>query len=128
MNLLIEKYVVSKLNTQFYLNNNYISIDNEFKYVYETIKKALDKCDNPTCFQYCETILNYIDMNNINCPGDILFRIYFCYYISSFYYKRDKSKEIVDKIFYLCKTNNNFNNTYLNSKDFYDQQFKFVMI
>jgi hypothetical protein len=127
MNSLMEKYVVSKLNTQFYLNNNYISIDNELKYVYETIKKALDKCDNPTCFQYCETILNYIDMNNINCPGDILFRIYFCYYISSFYYKRDKSKEIVDKIFYLCKTNNNFNNTYLNSKDFYDQQFKFVM-
>jgi hypothetical protein len=128
MNLLLEKYIISKFNTQFYLNKNCISIDNELKYIYEIIKKLLDKSDNPICFQYCEIILNYICNNNINCPGDIYFKIYFCYYVSSFYYKRDKSEEIVDKIFSLCNTNKDFNVSYLNNKEFYDKQFNFVMI
>jgi hypothetical protein len=130
MDLFLEKYVISKLNTQFYFNKNCISTvqDNELKYVYEIIKNLLDKGDNPICFQYCEKILNYIDINNINCPGDIYFKIYFCYYVSSFYYKRDKSEEIVNKIFSLCETNKDCNVTYLNNKQFYDQQFKFAVI
>jgi hypothetical protein len=127
MNLLMEKYIISKVNTEFYLNKNYISIYNELKYLYTIIiKPLLDRGDNPTCFEYCETIINYINNSNITCKGDIYFSIYFCYYVSSFYFKRDKSEEIVDKIFSLCKENKHFKNEYKNNRDFYDNQFKFV--
>jgi len=126
MNILMEKYVMSKLNTQCYVNKNSIFIDNEFKYVHKIIKENLDKANNTICFQYCETILNYIDIHNINCPGDIYFNIYFCYYVSSFYSNRDKSYGIVDKIFSLCKSNKDFKNEYMKNNGFFDNQFKFV--
>jgi len=127
LNLLMEKYLMSKLNTEFYLNENCI-IDKELNYLYKIIKNLLDSGNNPKCFQYCETVVDYINNNNIHFPGDLYFSIYFCYYVSSFYFKRDKSEEIVENIFSLCEKNTNFNATYLNNKDFYNEQFKFVMI
>jgi len=129
MNLLMEKYIISKLNTQFYINENFNSVNTEINYLYtKIIKPLLDRGDNPRCFQYCEKILNYININNKNCKGDIYFSIYFCYYVSSFYVIKDKSKYIVNDIFSLCETNRDFNATYLNNKGFYDDQFKFAMI
>lgn len=124
-NLLMENYIVSKFNTHFYLNK-YVSIKNELKSVYDIIQKSLNKGDNSSCFKYCEILLNYINNNNIDCPSDIYFKIYFCYYVSSFYFNKNKSYEIVDKIFSLCNENKDFKDEYKKNKEFYDNQFKFI--
>jgi hypothetical protein len=126
LTVLLEKYIISKFNTQFYLNKNYISTDNELKYLYGIIQKILNNGENLLCFQYCEILINYINENFIICPSSIYFQIYFCYFVSSFYVNKNKSVEIVDKIFLLCKENKDFKNEYKNNKDFYDNQFKFV--
>jgi predicted O-methyltransferase YrrM len=126
-NFLMEKYLISKLNTKFYFNNDLIIIDDELKYLYDMIvKPLLDKGNNKECYTVCEIILEYINKNSINPSNEFYFLIYFSYYVSSFYFKRDKSEEIVNKIFSLCKENKSFNNQYKNNKDFYDSQFKFV--
>ena len=78
------------------------------------------------CFINCEIILDYINKNNIKSPNDIYFHIYFSYYVSSFYINRNKSEEIIDKIFILLNKEDSFRNEYYKSKDFYDNQFKFV--
>ena len=70
-------------------------------------------------------MLNYIDKNNIT-NNEIYFMIYFSYYVTSFYFKREKSQEIVDNVFLLCEKNNHFNNAYIKNKQFYDSQFKFI--
>lgn len=127
MNLLMEKYLLSKINTNFYLNEKFMIKDIEIKYFYTIIiKPLLDRGNNKDCFNICELILDFIEKNKIQPPMDIYFLIYFCYYVSSFYFKKEKSKEIIDKIFLLCKKNKDFKNEYYNNKGFYDNQFNFI--
>lgn len=125
LDLLMENYIISKINTQFYLNN-YIPIENELNYIHDIIKKILNKGDNSLCYRYCEIILNYINDKSINCPCNIYFNIYFYAYVSSFYVNRNKADTFADKIFLLCKKDKNFENEYKKNKDFYDNQFRFV--
>ena len=127
MNFLMEKYLIAKINTDFYLNNNLMLADIEINYFYTTIiKPFLDSGNYKECFINCEIILDYINKNNIKSPNDIYFHIYFSYYVSSFYINRNKSEEIIDKIFILLNKEDSFRNEYYKSKDFYDNQFKFV--
>ena len=127
-NILLEKYIISKLNAEYYLNNNYISTDEELTYCYKIIKNLLDEGNNYNCFQYCENVINYINKNNINFQGNIYFKIYFCYYVSSYYVceTKQKSIEIIRNILNICNENKEFNDEYIRNKDFYDEQFKFV--
>jgi hypothetical protein len=127
-NFLIEKYIISKLNTKFYLNDNLITIDDELKYLYNiVIKPFLDKGNNEECYKNCGIIIDYINKNNMNPNNEFYFHIYFSYYVSSFYFKRDNSEEIVNKIFSLFNENKCFKNEYNKNKGFYDDQFKFVI-
>jgi len=138
LNALLEKYINSKIKTEFYLNKNYDIMDIELKYMYnKLIKPSLDCGNKQSCFSLCELIINYISNNcydfnfNFNYdkfPGDIYFKIYFFYYVSSYYVLEDKNKSeiIVNEIFKICKTSRKFNYEYINNKIFYDEQFKFV--
>jgi hypothetical protein len=126
-NILIEKYLISKLNTRFYFNDNLITIDNEIKYLYTIlVKPLLDKRNNKECYTTCEMILECINQNNISSCNEFYFLIYFSYYVSSYYFKRENSEKIVNKIFLLCNENKYFKNSYKKNKEFYDSQFKFV--
>lgn len=127
-NNLLEKYSISKLNTEYYLNDDYISIDEELSCCYKIIKNLLDKGNNKSCFHNCEKLINYINENNINFCGNIYFKIYFCYYVSSYYVHeiKNKSIELIRSILNICDTNKEFNDEYISNKHFYDEQFKFV--
>lgn len=127
---LLEKYLISKLNTKYYLNYDFISMNEELNFCSNIIKKLLDEGKNNYCFQYCENIINYINENNIICQGNIYFKIYFCYYVSSYYVCetkiKNKSIEIIRNILNICNKNKEFNDEYMSNKQFYDEQFKFV--
>jgi hypothetical protein len=125
--LILDKYLISLNSETNFLNNNSTISKIDLKYIYiKLIKERLDKGDNKSCFIYCDTILYFIHKNTVTCPGDVYFLIYFSYYVSSYYYNREKSHEIVDKIFSLCKSNKYFKNEYNKNKILYDEQFKFV--
>ena len=127
-NNLLEKYLISKLNTKYYLNYDFISMNEELNFCCNIIKKLLDEGKNNSCFHYCENVINYINKNNIICQGNIYFKIYFFYYVSSYYVceTKNNSIEIIRNILNICNTNKEFNDEYISNKFFYDQQFKFV--
>jgi len=121
-------YISSKLElNKIYFNENCIEINDEIKFIYnKKISEELGKGNNKECYVLCEKILEYIEKNNIGFSQDILFLIYFSYYVSSFYVNRLKSEEIVNIIFDKCKNNKIFENEYLSKKNFYDFQFSFI--
>lgn len=126
VDFLMEKYIMSKLNIGFYINKELCPFDIDIEYAYvKIIKPLLDAGKNKECYENCEKILDYID-KNATSNNKYWFMIYFSYYVSSFYFKRERSEEIVNNIFLLCKNNIHFKTEYKNNKEFYDNQFKFV--
>lgn len=119
---LFEKYITSKMKLNYYCSN----YKHETMFTYKVIKKLLDSNNNADCYNYCHTFINYINDNMLSVDMKILFSIYFCYYVSSFYVVNSKSIDIVNKIFNLCNQHLDFKTAYYNNKAFYDEQFNFV--
>jgi hypothetical protein len=126
---LLNQYIRSKLKTKFFINDKYNTLNEEFEYLYyNLIKTDLDAEKNSICFARTHNIISYIENHHTdNIPMNIYFLIYFSYYVSSFYVNKEMSKNIVDKIFSLCETNENFNSAYMKNKEFYDKQFNFAI-
>uniref|UniRef100_A0A6C0ESL2 Uncharacterized protein n=1 Tax=viral metagenome TaxID=1070528 RepID=A0A6C0ESL2_9ZZZZ len=108
--------------------NNFIYPTKEINYIINYIlNKYIHYGYYRECYDACNKILNGLTNDTeIICSDDEYFTIVLNLYISSCYYKPDKSINILNTIYELIHKNEYIQNKYNNNKLYYDSKFKFA--
>jgi hypothetical protein len=78
------------------------------------------------CYDCCKVLLKEIESFSLNVSYEMMMDIYFHYYISAFYYKREEARGIADKIRDIAYVNPYFNAIYNANREFYGTQFSYA--
>ena len=106
--------------------NNFIYPTRNLNYIYYCIiQNYLSFGYNKECYDCCKKVLYSIEKLNVQCNPDIYMSTLFLSYVSSFYVKREESKQIIKHIYDICEKNPNVKIEFDKKKDFYLAQFKF---
>jgi hypothetical protein len=107
--------------------NNFIHPTNNFYYINELIiKKYLSFGYNKECYDCCKKILYSFENYTVPILYDIYFSVLFSLFVSSFYYKREETKNILNKIKKLIDCNPYIELEYKKNEEFYLSQFSFI--
>lgn len=106
--------------------NNFIRPTEGLNYMDKVIvKKYIENNKYKEAYELCELILNEYENYNIELEYSDYFYSLFNYYLSTFYYKNNEVKIILNKIYKLIDENPYVRKAYESDKDFFENQFIF---
>lgn len=109
--------------------NNFIKPTRNIPYILNNIIRGYSKYSyHKECYDCCTYLLRYIESFELHVSYGVMLEVYFLQYISSYYYKNDEAKQIVNKIRLLCEKDAHFNIEFQKNKEFYNSQFLFAEI
>lgn len=107
--------------------NNFIYPTRNFHYIHNHIIQGyLNIGYNKECYDCCKKILYSIEIDNMHCEPSIYLSILFSYYVSSYYHNPQKSRKIVEHIYFVCKNNPAMNEEYNKNKALYESNFNWI--
>ncbi len=107
--------------------NNYFNPIQNIQYIYSLIiKKYLDMGYHKECYDCCKKVVHSIEELNAECSPAFYIAILYCYYIATYYYKKDECKNIIHHIYDVCEKNPDAKNYFNEKKEFYEQQFSYA--
>jgi hypothetical protein len=106
--------------------NNFIRPTEGLNYMDKVIvKNYIENKKYKEAYELCELILNEYENYNIELEYSDYFYSLFNYYLSTFYYKNNEVKIILNKIYKLIDENPYVQKAYESDKDFFENQFIF---
>jgi len=107
--------------------NNFITPTKNYNYINNCIVQGYLKHGyNKECYDCCKCLLNEIEKYKVPIDYSIYFSLLFSLYISSYYYKINEAKCVVEHIMELVNKNPYIKAEFEKSKPFYLTQFSFV--
>jgi len=107
--------------------NNYFNPTRNITYIYKSIiKKYSDMGYHKECYDCCKKVVHSIEELNAECSPAFYIAILYCYYIATYYYKKDECKNIIHHIYDVCEKNPDAKNYFNEKKEFYEQQFSYA--
>lgn len=106
--------------------NNFLGLSEGQHYVNYIAEAYLRMSYHRECVDCCTYSVNSYEKGEAPIDYRLYFLFLFKLYVSSYYLNIDKAKETADKIKQVITENINARNAYLEQKDFYDSQFRFV--
>lgn len=107
--------------------NNFIKPTRNIEYIVNFIlKRYINFGYHKEAFDVSSKLMLQIESFEVYVKWNVYLDIIFNYYVASYYYKREISKEIVEKIRVLYNDIPDFKNAYNQNKMFYDQQLSYV--
>ena len=108
--------------------NNFIRPSVGYEYVHRILCTYLSMQYYRECYEACLVLLAPMENAQVEIDYSFLFLIFYCLYVSSFYYCHDESKPILKRIRELIRLNPRARAKYESNSAFYDQQFGFVSL
>jgi len=107
--------------------NNFIYPTRNILYIVKYIVKGYSLLSyHRECYDCCTYLIRAIESFQLHVSYDLMLDIYFHFFLSAFYFKREEAKGIVDKIHLLSEKNPYFLLEFQKNIEFYTQQFAFL--
>ena len=107
--------------------NNIIKPTCNIEYVVHHIVKGYShRGYHRECYDCCTALIRQVESFSIHISYDLMLEIYFYLYISSYYYKHQEARDVVQKIRILCNKNPYFNAEFQKNKALYNTQFSYI--
>ena len=108
--------------------NNLVKLTTGINYIYSVIMlRYLQYKFYKECIVCCEQVISAYDSYAIEMEYELYFNTYFTLYLATYYVDVRKAKDIVNKIFELAEKNPYFKKEFNKNKNYYYEQFKYVM-
>jgi hypothetical protein len=120
--------IIKSYGDYYHILNNFVNTTTAFSYIYhQCIKKYLDHGYHRECIDCCLKVLYDIENFNVEIDYEIYFYILFTLYVAYFYYDHPKSIQTCYKILKLINENFYIKKVYEGNKEYFDDQFKYVL-
>ena len=121
--------IVKSYGDYCHILNNFLSTTVGFQYITKVIESYNLLNYHNECYECCEKVIKDIEiMKNVNnfdyCS---YFKLLYYSYISSYYFDRSVSLNCYKKIMQLIDTNERIKNEYLKNKQFFDNNFAYIL-
>lgn len=108
--------------------NNFIKPTCNFDYILNNIlRKYINFGYHKEAFDCAKKCVKQIESYKVHVSPDVRFSFLYNYYVSAYYFFPEEAKKICKYILEISSQNPDLKRIYNNNKQFYDQQFSFVM-
>jgi tetratricopeptide (TPR) repeat protein len=107
--------------------NNFVNITTGLNYIKNIANSYMNHGYYKECIDCCTKVIEQYEKYNIEIEYNLFFDFLFFNYISLFYYDKTKAKDFFTYTMKLIEKNPFIHNEYHKNKQFYDDQYKFVL-